>query len=327
MRPYRHLTTVERACLAEYQREGKNCSEIARLLGRHPSTIGRELRRNRNKHVGVGGTYYNPVVATNRYKQRRRERCVRKPRLSRGSEEFLYVCEKLGRYWSPEEIAMSWKSMHPEEKLSAATIYRAVHTGMLPKIDCRKHLRRRGKRRYAKRSKYNTIKPEHTIHERPEIVEKRERMGDWEGDTVSGGVGKGYLVTLLDRCTRFLVVAKVDTLNAKVVANAVIQSLRSSGMPVKTITFDNGSEFAEHRQMAQELGATVYFADPHAPWQRGSNECYNDRLRFFFKKGTDLRNVSDETVAQVVSLINERPRKCLGLLSPISLVAKLLHLT
>lgn len=326
MRPYKHLTTEERACLAEYQREGKNCSEIARLLDRHPSTITRELRRNRNKHVGVDGTYYNPDVATNRYKQRRRERCVRKLRLSPDSELFVFVCEKLERYWSPEEIVISWKNMHPDEKLSTSTVYRAVYARVLPKIDCKKHLRRRGKRRYGKRGKYNTIKPEHTIHERPEIVEKRERIGDWEGDTVSGGVGKGYLVTLLDRCTRRLVVAKVNTLNSNVVADAVIQSLRSSGIPVKTITFDNGSEFAEYRRIEQALGTTVYFADPHAPWQRGSNECYNDRLRFFFRKGADLRDVSDETIAQAVSFINERPRKCLGQRSPVSLLDQLLHL-
>lgn len=325
MRPYRHLTAEERACLAEYLREGKNMVEIAAMLKRSPSTISREIKRNRNKNERTDGTYYNPVIADIRYR-RRRKRCVRKPRLAPHTALYEYVCSKLQGYWSPEEITLTWKREHPDERLSNGTIYRAVDKEELPKIARHTHLRRRGKRRYGKRGKFNTIQPEHTIHDRPEAAQKRERIGDWEGDTVSGGVGKGYLVTLVDRCTRYLVVAKVNTLNAEVVAQAVVKALKSSGLPVKTITFDNGSEFAQYKRIERELDTTVYFADPHSPWQRGTNECFNDRLRFFFPKGSDLRKVTDETVADVVSSINERPRKCLGLQSPASL-AYLLHLT
>lgn len=326
MRPYNHLTTEERACLSEYRREGKNDSEIARLLERAPSTISRERKRNRNKNEGCNGTDYNPIAATNRYKSRRRQGCVRKPRLLPGSQLYCYVCEKLKRTWSPEEIVLTWKREHPGEKLSASTIYRAVKSGALPGIAARTHLRRKGKKKYAGRKKFSTIKPEHTIHDRPEIVEKRERVGDWEGDTVAGGVGKGYLATLVERRLRYVVAVKVNTLNAEVVSDAVIRALQSSGLPVRTITFDNGSEFACYKKIEEALQATVYFADPHSPWQRGCNECYNDRWRFFFPKGTDLRDVPEEYIAQVCSLINERPRKCLGLQSPSSL-ANLLHLT
>ena len=325
MRPYRHLTTEELACLSEYRREGKNDSEIARLLGRAPSTISRELERNRNKKVGRNGTDYDPIVATNRYKNRRRK-CIRQPRLLPDSALFRYTDEKLRRTWSPEEIVLAWKKEHPGEKLSVCTIYRAVKSGALPGIAACTHLRRKGKKKYGRRKKFNTIKPEHTIHDRPEIVEKRERVGDWEGDTVAGGVRKGYLVTLIERRLRRLVVAKVNTLNAAVVADAAIQALGASGLPVLTITFDNGSEFACYKEIQKAFHATVYFADPHSPWQRGCNESYNDRLRFFFPKGSDLRAVPDEVISQAVSLINERPRKCLGLCSPSSLV-NLLHLT
>ena len=207
-----------------------------------------------------------------------------------------------------------------------STIYRAVKSGALPGIAGRTHLRRKGKKKYGRRKKFNTIKPEHTIHERPEIVEKRERVGDWEGDTVSGGVGKGYLITLVERGLRYLVAAKVNTLNAAVVSDVAIQALRSSGLPVLTITFDNGPEFACYKKIEEAFQATVYFADPHSPWQRGCDESYNDRLRFFFPKGSDLRDVPDEVISQVASLINERPRKCLGLRSPSS-IANFLHLT
>ena len=325
MRSYRHFTAEERACLAIYLREGKRLAEIAIILERSASTISREIRRNRNKNEKPDGTYYNPVTATNRYRQRRK-RCVRKPRLIPHTELFDYVCHKLQRKWSPEEIVLTWKREHPGEELSGGTIYRAIDKGELPNIARCTHLRRKGKRRYAKRGKFNTIQPEHTIHDRPEAVQNRERIGDWEGDTVSGGVGKGYLVTLVDRRTRYLVAAKVNTLNAEVIAQTVIRALKSSGMPVKTITFDNGSEFAQYKRMERELDTTVYFADPHSPWQRGTNESFNDRFRFFFPKGSDLRLVTDETVADVVSSINERPRKCLALQSPASL-ANLLHLT
>ena len=325
MRPYTHLTTEERACLSEYRREGKNGTEIARLLGRTPSTISREMKRNRNKNVGRNGTDYDPIVATNRYKNRRRN-CIRRSRLLPGSPLFLYTSEKLKRTWSPEEIVLIWKREHPGEKLSTSTIYRAVKREAIPGIAARTHLRRKGKKKYGGRKKFNTIKPEHTIHDRPEIVEKRERVGDWEGDTIAGGVGKGYLITLVDRSMRYLVAAKVSTLNAAVVSDAVILALRSSGLPVMTITFDNGSEFACYKKIEEAFQATVYFDDPHSPWQRGCDESYNDRLRFFFPKGSDLRDVSDEVISQAVSLINERPRKCLDLRSPSSL-ANLLRLT
>ncbi len=323
MRPYTHLTTEERACLSEYRREGKKDSEIARLLERAPSTISRELKRNRNKNVGRNGTDYDPIVATNRYKNRRRN-CIGRPRLLPGSPLFLYTCEKLKRTWSPEEIVLTWKKEHPDEKLSTSTVYRAIKNKVLPGIAAHTHLRRRGKKKYGGRKKFSTIKPEHTIHDRSEIVEKRERVGDWEGDTVAGGVGKGYLITLVERALRCLVVAKVNTLNAAVVAEAAIRALRASALPVLTITFDNGSEFACYKKIEEAFQATVYFADPHSPWQRGCNESFNDRLRFFFPKGSDLRDVSNEVISQAVSLINERPRKCLGLRSPSSLASFLL---
>lgn len=318
MRPYKHFTAEERICLAIYLQKNMRMVEIATLLDRNVSTISREIKRNRNMYKKPDGTYYNAIIAGNKYR-RRRKLCKRKSRLVPQTELFDYVCGKLEEAWSPEEIVLTWKQTHPGEKLSIGTIYRAVDRSELPRIARKTHLRRRGKRKYAKRTKFNTIKPEHTIHDRPEAVQNRERVGDWEGDTVAGGVGKGYLVTIIERRLRYLVSVKVSTLNAGVVAEAVIKGLMLSGLPVKTITFDNGSEFAQYKLIERELNATVYFADPHSPWQRGANENFNDRLRFFFPKGTDLLKVSDETVANVVSSINRRPRKCLGLQSPASL--------
>lgn len=312
MRSYHHFTLKERIYIEYGLLQELSYAEIARQLGVHPSSVGREVRRNQNKQPGVNGITYNAATATNRYKNRRRKKSVRKYRLKQDAKLCQFVCKKLERTWTPEEIVNTWKEMNPGEKLSPSTIYRAIKRGDLPQISAKEHLRRHGKHKHGERSKYNSIHPEHTIHERPESVEKRARLGDWEGDTVAGGVGKGYILTLVDRHVRMLLAKKVMTLNAKEVAKAAVGALKESGLPVNTITLDNGAEFAEFKRMEEELKATVYFADPHSPWQRATNESYNDRLRFFFPKGTDLREVPDSKIAYAADLINERPRKCLG---------------
>jgi len=312
MRSYKHITIKGRECIESGLLNGETFAEIARKIGVHPSSLGRELKRNSNKEPGVNGIAYNAVTATNRYKHRRRQNSKRKYRLKKGSALCRFVCTKLERTWSPEEIVNAWKEEHQEEKLSASTIYQAIKRGDLPGLSAKEHLRRRGKRKQGKRSKYNSIQPEHPIHERAEIVERRERLGDWEGDTVAGGVGKGYLLTLVDRRSRMLVTKKLMSLNAKEVSKAIVGRFKDSSYLVRTITFDNGSEFADYKAIEEDLKVTVYFADPHSPWQRGTNESYNDRLRFFFPKGMDLRDVADEKIAYAEELINERPRKCLG---------------
>jgi IS30 family transposase len=239
---------------------------------------------------------------------------VRKPRLRSGSELFGFICEKLEATWSPEEIALKWKRLHPEEKLSPCTIYRAVRKDLLPGIAARTHLRRRGKQKYAHRSKFNTIQPERTIHDRPEVVERRERIGDWEGDTLCGGKGKGSLITCVDRKSRYLAVALLSNNRAKQVTQAMCSALKD--LPVHSLTLDNGAEFADFHNIEAQLNAPVYFADPRSPWQRGTNENTNGRLRFFFPRGSDFRSITQERLNQVVDRINSRPRKCLGGLSP-----------
>lgn len=163
-------------------------------------------------------------------------------------------------------------------------------------------------------SNYNTIQPDRIIPQWPEEIRLRTRIGDWEGDTVYGGIGKGLLVTQVDRRSRFLragLLAKRDALLTKDVICEILK-----GLPVKSISLDNGSEFAEFHAIEEELHTQIYFAEPHKPWQRGTNENTNDLLRFFFPKGFDFRTVTQEDVDKVVYLINNRPRKCLGWMSP-----------
>ncbi len=185
---------------------------------------------------------------------------------------------------------------------------------MLQRITAKTHLRRRGKKKYGRRNRFHTIQPEHTIHERPIEADKRERCGDWEGNTVRSSSGKGCIVTFVDRKSRKLLAARSKDMSAKSVFNAIIKAFR--GITPKTITLDNGPEFALCRGLEKALNTTVYFADPHSPWQRGSHENTNGLLRFFFPKGFDFRTLSDQKLNKVVRLIHSRPKLCLNLLSP-----------
>jgi IS30 family transposase len=225
-----------------------------------------------------------------------------------------FVLEGLDQIWSPEIIVMRWKKKNPGAKLSPSTIYRAFKQKTLPKpYTAQTHLRHHGKSKNSHNSQ--SIKPDHKISERPAIVETRTRLGDLEGDTVYGGVGKGCALTLVDRTSRYLYATVAHCREKQVIKQAFARAL--GGAKVASITLDNGSEFAAHREIAAEHNTTIYFADPHSPWQRGSNENLNGLLRFFYPKGTDFKNVSEKDFQKVVSLINNRPRKCLGWLSPI----------
>jgi IS30 family transposase len=310
MQPYHHFTLIERDRLRGLlEQDDMSLREIARKLGYNVSSISRELKRNRNKD----GTY-TPWRGATLYIIRRKH-CVRAVRVS-DEEVRAFVVDKLkNACWSPEIIAEQWKQEHPVgPTLSAGAIYRAIRQKWLTKeeISAKTHLRRHGKHQ----NKHNscTIKPEHTIHDRPEIIERRARIGDLEGDTVLGGVGKGCVATLVDRKSRMLYAAGSPTKGSAEVTAAFKVAL--AGVPVESITLDNGSEFALFRDIERNHQTTVYFADTHSPWQRGSNENVNGLLRFFFPKGTDFRHVTPERLRDVVGLINDRPRKCLGWLSP-----------
>lgn len=183
-----------------------------------------------------------------------------------------------------------------------------------PKITPKTHLRRRGKRIQTRNANYNSIQPERIIPQWSEEIRQRARIGDWEGDTVYGGVGKGFLVTQVDRKSRFLRAGLLAKRDASLTKAVICQLLKD--VPVKSISLDNGSEFSEFKALEAELHTLVYFAEPHKPWQRGTNENTNGLLRFFFPKGCDFHAVSQEFVDSVVDLINSRPRKCLGWRSP-----------
>lgn len=314
---YTHFTLEERKYLQQLLSEGLSMRKIAAILERSPSTVSREIRRNRaawKPHRKSDNRYwYNHWRAQTLYVQRRRSQV--RMALRPGSEEWDYVVSGLEKYWSPEAISGRWHKDFPEKKpLSVSTIYRYVHLKRFPNITRKTHLRRRGKRILPRTSNYNSIQPDRIIPEWPEEIRGRTRIGDWEGDTIYGAVGKGLLVTAVDRKSRFLRAGLLERRDAFLTKTVICKLLR--GLPVKSISLDNGSEFAAFHALEDELHTLVYFAQPHKPWQRGSNENTNGLLRFFFPKGCDFHSITQDVVDAVVDLINHRPRKCLGWCSP-----------
>jgi IS30 family transposase len=262
---------------------GDGVRAIAAVLGRSPSSVSRELRRNGNK-----GTYNHRRAAP--LSVRRRKRCVRRERLEDAGVREA-VAEGLRKGWSPEIIAARLRMGNPESRPPCAgTIYRALKAGLFAGegITARSHLMRHGKGR--NRHNSQSIHPERTIHERPEVIEERGRTGDLEGDTVLGGVGKGCLQTLVDRRTRMLYAALCMDKTGGAIAEGFRRAL--SGVTVESVTPDNGSEFSLFREIEKEQGVPV-------------------------PKGADFRLVAGERLRQVVDLVNNRPRKCLGWLSPV----------
>lgn len=320
MRVYNHLTLSEREYLELELKKGKKIRWIADQLGRSPSTISREIKRNWSKKANR----YHHWNANNCYKFRRKN-CHRKNNLNKNPEAFAYVLKRLLEYWSPEIIAGRWNKEH-DDKISFSSIYRAVRAGAFPGVKPSTHFRRKGKS-YSNKKKSYTRYFDKSIHDREEIANLRGRLGDYEGDTVYGSVGKGYLVTGIDRMSRKTIAAIAKDKTVASTNAAFIEAFKKAkDVPPHTLTLDNGTEFLGFRDLEKALDIKVYFADSHAPWQRGSNENVNGLIRFFFPRGTDFNKVSDVQLNAVLDLINNRPRKCLGYLSPNEFVRKVLHL-
>ena len=312
MQSYKHFTLEERESLRTLHERGYSLRKIAAMLSRSPSSISRELQRNSNKLTQL----YNPWGAQSLYLKRRKA-CRKERRFSKDESLVSFTKMRLQMFWSPEIIAAMWNQENAAKPVSHPTIYSALKDGLIPGCDRKRHLRRRGRRRY-KRGVTATIQPDRVIHERSLEASTRQRFGDWEADMVSGGVGKGCLLTCVERKSRYLVAVISPNFRASSIRAAFQKALTNH--TVHTLTLDRGSEFAEFRKIESDLNTQIFFCDPHSPWQRGSNENINGALRFFFPKGTDFREVSQDDLDYALNLLNNRPRKCLHLLSPLQVL-------
>lgn len=306
---YHQLTENERYQIYALKKAGLTQKEIATFLRRSASTISREFRRN----CGLRG--YRPAQAQ-RLSDYRRSTAHKAVKVT---EDVKVWIEQLVRQeLSPQQVADYLKrykrlSMHHE------TIYQLIYADKAAGGDLYTHLRVASKpyrKRYGHYDRRGKISNRVDIDERPAVVDRRSRIGDWEGDTIMGKGRKSALLTLVERKTLYTVIARLTGKRADLLAEVAVASMKALGAKVETITFDNGLEFAEHETIAGGLGADIYFAHPYASWERGINENTNGLIRQYFPKGTDFNDISDEQVKAVMDRLNNRPRKTRGYRSP-----------
>lgn len=304
---YRQLTPEQRYQIGAGLRMGMKRSEIAKEIKVHRSTVWREIRRNSTPYR------YNPSRAIRLVRERHRDK--RKRRI--GETAWRVVESLLRQQWSPEQISERLK-LEGLPTVSHETIYLHVYRDKQAGGDLHIHLRRRHTYRkrihkYSKRVGWDTRR---SIATRPSIVETRSRLGDWEADTIIGRERKGGILSLVERRSRFCLLRRVPTKSAETVAEAVCEQLIPIKDKVLTITSDNGIEFMRHQQIAFNLNADFFFADPYSSWQRGTNENTNGLVRQYFPKKSDLRLLSESDIRFVTDRLNNRPRKVLGFRTP-----------
>jgi IS30 family transposase len=310
---YVHLNIDEREVILKMRAQQASMLQIGDLLGRSAGTISRELRRN------VSSTKeYKPHLAQ-RYYEKRRDESKEPYRLEEDAFLRAYVEKKLREYWSPEQISDSLKKDRGIDISPVAIyswIYRDRENGGRFYLYLRQSHKRRRKRR-ASEDRRGQIPDRRMIDERPKVVDERSRIGDWEGDTVEGRKGSGFIATHVERKSRYTVAVKVNDKSADTVTRATLEAMKN--LPpekIKTMTFDNGKEFTGFKELEQGLNMTSYFARPYHSWERGTNENTNGLLRQFFPKGMDFCTISQTDVDIALELLNNRPRKCLNYRTP-----------
>jgi IS30 family transposase len=310
---YSHLTTKERYTIELLKARGESIAAIAATLERRESTIRRELKR-----FGKGKKYDHKKAS--RAAKKRRSVCSNGPRIN--SETKKYVVSKLKQLWSPEQIEGTLRLRKKGLRLqlvSTKWIYNFVRKdrkagGILwTYLRCQKIRRKKYGTGLSKRG---TIPGRVDISERPKIVDKRIRFGDWEGDTMIGAGHHQAIISLVDRRTRYAILIKVNTKKATVVTPAIIQRLLRFRANNRTITFDNGTEFSDHKSIKRKLKVDVYFARPYASYERGSNENTNGLVRQRFPKKTSFAIITKRALKKFENLLNNRPRKCIGFRTP-----------
>ena len=313
MSGYTQVTQGQRYQIEALLKTGHNQTMIANVLGVHKSTISRELRRNR----GFRG--YRPKQAQEKAVMRRYE----KPQARIPFTTWFLVETLLKQDWSPEQIS---SRLFQEQglRVSHESIYLHIYQDKRQGGDLHKHLRCQKKRRkrYGKQDRRGRIPNRISIDDRPATVNNKSRVGDWEGDTIIGNGHRGVVATLVERKTKYTVLAKSKTKQAGPVRQSIEQGLAPHRDRVHTITYDNGLEFAEHQKMAQTLSANIYFAHPYASWERGLNENTNGLIRQYLPKSRRLDNVTDKELENIMEQLNHRPRKSLGFKTPYELFFK-----
>jgi IS30 family transposase len=310
-----HLTLKQRYEISALFARNISQKDIALQVGTSESTISNEKKRNKKSD-----NLYDADVANNLAAKRRKDK---KP--YKFNENIkIYIENLLTKQYSPEQIAGVLKKEN-KKTMSHEWIYQHIYKDKKNGGKLYENLRQ--KRKYRKKrlltkEKRGVIPNKVMIDKRPPEVETRERYGDWEGDTIIGGKHQGAILTLVDRKSRFTYIEKLDGKTAKNVENAVINFFKRTGMPCKTITFDNGKEFTNHQEITEEIGVAIYFANPYHSWERGTNENTNGLIRQYIPKKSDFNDYSVDDIIEIQEKLNNRPRKTLEFDSPIQNLTK-----
>lgn len=319
MKTYKHLTLFERETISQLLVQRKSLSDIAKAIGRHKSTLSREISRTRLTRYGYRA--FSAEVET-----RRRQSVAKKTKKIENNEKLkIYIHEHLKLRWSPEQIANRLKLEYPNSKnmqVSHETIYGYLY--VLPRGELKKELMSHLRQERTLRRKRGKMHPKRghiqdmiLIKERPEEVKDRIIPGHWEGDLILGKQRQSALGTLVERTTRTTILVPLKEKDAYAVRKAFAKETKRLPKKMKlSLTYDRGKEMAEHKLFTKETKIRVFFADPYSPWQRGTNENTNGLIRQYFPKGTDFGRIPRKEIKLVQDLLNGRPRKVLKWKTP-----------
>lgn len=311
---YTHLTRDERYQIQALKKAGHAQRAIAALLQRHPSTISRELARNSTRLQGYRGDLAHSAA------MKRAQGCANAPRISEGA--WAYAQARLLEQWSPEEISGRLKD-EGLPGVSPETLYRRIYAdkwrgGCLWRELRQLRSQRSHRRRNGQYDRCGKGRPGQapSIEHRPAIVQTRTTLGHWEGDTLIASNLNGALVSLVERKSRYTLLGKVTRRTAGIVASVITGLLKPFTPLAQTLTLDNGKEFFGHQKIVDELQIQCYFAKPHAPWQRGTNENTNGLIRQYFPRKRFIESIRQSEIQMVMDRLNHRPRKCLRFKTP-----------
>jgi IS30 family transposase len=309
---YRQITLDERYTLGVLRQLGYGAAGIARALGRHRSTVSREVRRNATRYDGG----YRPELADG-YARSRRSRSRRNRRFT--AADWAQVHAKLREQWSPEQVAGRFRRAH-QLRISHETIYRHIWADKRAGGSLHTHLRgarKQCRKRYGHYDSRGRLAGKRPITTRPAIVAARGRIGDWEADTILGSEGsRPCLLSLVERKTGYLVLGKLRARTTAEVNRCAIPLLQQQPHPVHTLTTDNGTEFHGYADLEARTTARVDFATPHHAWERGTNENTNGLVRQYVPKRASLAHLTQQDCTRIARQLNQRPRKRLAYRTP-----------
>ena len=326
---YQRLTVIEREEISRGIASGYSIRKIAQILNRSPSSISREIQGS-----GVIDLKYYRAVFAQQQSNKMRHKLRKNRKLANNPALRKIVLYYLSKNWSPEQIAKRLIMMYPNDmdmRISHETIYSYIY--ILPRgrlkrkfISCLRRAHKYRRRINKNRQKRGAIQDYFSIEERPKEVADRIIPGHWEGDLIIGYRNASAIGTLVERTTRMAFLVKLNNQDAGTVRKAFAEEFRHLPKGLKrTLTYDQGGEMAQHKLFMKETKMTVYFAHPHSPWERGSNENTNALIRQYFPKGTDFSKITNNRLKEVQDELNDRPRKTLSWYTPHEKFGKLLH--